>query len=161
MKTFFQYVPATGMAGQFKPRLLWFILSSSNLSQAAWGLIEGSGPSQKLYVKSYEMGVLFVPQHISQIGRSFSCTPAHPLLGLDAHPILKGGRKVHFLVNPCGVSKVATDSGADTAAGALEVHFNIPFRVPPAHFTTGDVPWTVDAQTLLPDVTGARLSHMM
>jgi len=162
IKTFFQYVPATGLTNQREPRLLWFILTSSNLSQAAWGLIEGTGPTEKLYIKSYEMGVLFVPQQISQIGRSFSCTPLHPLLGLDVQPVPKVGRKVRFFVSPHGISRVGVKAGADAAEmGALEVFFNIPFRVPPVHYGNGDVPWTVDAQTILPDVTGARLAHMM
>ena len=40
-------------------RLGWALLTSSNLSQAAWGKLEKRGT--QLYVKSYELGVLLLP----------------------------------------------------------------------------------------------------
>ena len=39
--------------------LAWALLSSNNLSQAAWGKLEKNGA--QLYVKSYELGVLVLP----------------------------------------------------------------------------------------------------
>ncbi|ELT91218.1 hypothetical protein CAPTEDRAFT_131694, partial [Capitella teleta] len=40
--------------------LAWFTLTSANLSKAAWGMLEKQG--SQLMVRSYELGVLFLPQ---------------------------------------------------------------------------------------------------
>ena len=61
--------------------LSWFLLTSANLSQAAWGAVQSGGSS--LYVKSYELGVLFLPSRLKTTRRIFSCTPNHSLLGVD------------------------------------------------------------------------------
>ena len=62
--------------------LEWFLLTSANLSQAAWGVSEKN--NTQLYIKSYEIGVLFLPQRIVTTRRLFSCTPNHPILGLKS-----------------------------------------------------------------------------
>ena len=59
----------------------WFLLTSANLSQAAWGVGEKS--NTQLYIKSYEIGVLYIPQRIKTTKRMFSCTPSHRILGYD------------------------------------------------------------------------------
>ena len=48
--------------------LAWFLLTSANLSQAAWGTFkaETQSCSEQLTIKSFELGVLFLP---SQVGR--------------------------------------------------------------------------------------------
>ena len=66
-------------SGKERIELQWFLLTSANLSQAAWGVAEKGGT--QLYVKSFEIGVLFLPQRIRTTGRVFSCTPSHPILG--------------------------------------------------------------------------------
>lgn len=40
----------------------WFLLTSSNLSKAAWGSLEKK--NTQLAIKSYELGVLFLPQKV-------------------------------------------------------------------------------------------------
>ncbi|EDO46775.1 predicted protein, partial [Nematostella vectensis] len=40
-------------------RLAWFMVTSSNLSKAAWGVLEKGG--SQLMIRSYEIGVLFLP----------------------------------------------------------------------------------------------------
>ena len=154
IKSYFQYIPVpAGAAGEAsEPHLLWFLLTSSNLSQAAWGLVEGKGSAQKLYIKSYEMGVLFCPRDLPALGRSFSCTPNHATLGVDPSTIPIKHQEVRFFSSPCGASGVGED-------GAVEVRFNIPYCVPPVRYSNGDVPWTVDAQTTLPDCTGMLMPH--
>ena len=67
--------------------LNWFLLTSANLSQAAWGVSEKAGT--QLYVKSYEIGVLFLPERIKTMRRLFSCTPTHRILGIDLESTLK------------------------------------------------------------------------
>ena len=66
----------------FEIHLEWFLLTSANLSQAAWGVSEKN--DSQLYIKSFEIGVLFLPQRIVTTKRLFSCTPDHPILGLQS-----------------------------------------------------------------------------
>ena len=61
--------------------LSWFLLTSANLSQAAWGVVQSGGST--LYIKSYELGVLYLPSRVKTTARRFSCTPWHELLGTD------------------------------------------------------------------------------
>lgn len=44
--------------------LAWFLLTSANLSKAAWGNSKTAG---KNYVMSYEAGVLFLPKFLVSI----------------------------------------------------------------------------------------------
>ncbi|XP_063727676.1 tyrosyl-DNA phosphodiesterase 1-like isoform X2 [Symsagittifera roscoffensis] len=44
--------------------LKWLLLTSANLSKAAWGLLEKNG--SQLMIRSYELGVLFTPQESDQ-----------------------------------------------------------------------------------------------
>ncbi|CAH1792376.1 unnamed protein product [Owenia fusiformis] len=41
--------------------IAWFAVTSANLSKAAWGALEKKG--QQLMIRSYEIGVLFLPQN--------------------------------------------------------------------------------------------------
>ena len=100
MKCYFRYC-ATDNSDQGASSLLpseynsssselhWFVLTSSNLSQAAWGKKQRNG--HVLYIKSYEMGVLYLPSWLERQHqvygetakeKKFSCTPLHPILGL-------------------------------------------------------------------------------
>ena len=65
-------------SGGSPPNILWFLLTSHNLSGAAWGECQKNGSS--LYIKSFEVGVLFTPS-VFNLPPGFSCTPAHPKLG--------------------------------------------------------------------------------
>ncbi|XP_004837542.1 tyrosyl-DNA phosphodiesterase 1 [Heterocephalus glaber] len=40
-------------------RIAWFLVTSANLSKAAWGVLEKNGT--QLMIRSYELGVLFLP----------------------------------------------------------------------------------------------------
>lgn len=54
--------------------LAWFLLTSANMSKAAWGSLEKNG--SQLFIRSYELGVLFLPQNFDvrmfTIGKSLS-----------------------------------------------------------------------------------------
>uniref|UniRef100_A0A452QT95 Tyrosyl-DNA phosphodiesterase 1 n=2 Tax=Ursus TaxID=9639 RepID=A0A452QT95_URSAM len=39
--------------------IAWFLVTSANLSRAAWGALEKNGT--QLMIRSYELGVLFLP----------------------------------------------------------------------------------------------------
>ena len=71
---------STTTSHDYDIHLEWFLLTSANLSQAAWGVSEKN--NSQLYIKSFEIGVLFLPQRIVTTKRLFSCTPNHPILGL-------------------------------------------------------------------------------
>lgn len=46
-------------------KLFWFILTSANLSRAAWGSLSKSKTSPSLRINNFEAGVLFLPKFIS------------------------------------------------------------------------------------------------
>lgn len=53
-------------------QIAWFLVTSANMSKAAWGSLEKNGA--QLLVRSYELGVLFLPEHFGV--RSFTiCRP--------------------------------------------------------------------------------------
>ncbi|KAK1284192.1 hypothetical protein QJS10_CPB21g00868 [Acorus calamus] len=52
--------------------LAWFLLTSANLSKAAWGALQKN--NSQFMIRSYELGVLFMPSVIRNHGHEFSCT---------------------------------------------------------------------------------------
>lgn len=125
MKCYFKYRP-NGTTNILE----WFLLTSMNLSQAAWGVLQNN--NSKLYIKSYELGVLFLPNRVKQRRRVFSCTPTHVILGEDLpNSELPEAISGNFL--------------------GTSIPIDIPFMVPPPIYTSDDVPWTWDTTHLLPD----------
>ncbi|CAF0978363.1 unnamed protein product [Adineta steineri] len=59
--------------------LLWFLVTSANLSKAAWGVLEKN--NTQLMIRSYEIGVLFIPKQFSQttFSVSDSSSPSFPI----------------------------------------------------------------------------------
>jgi tyrosyl-DNA phosphodiesterase-1 len=101
--------------------LSWFLLTSANLSMAAWGTKQSK--MEKLYIKSYELGVLFLPEKVFTNKRSFSCTPDHPILGVDIK-----------------------ESEAESESEFEAVEFPLPFKFPPIPYDlkSDDRPWIWD-----------------
>lgn len=52
-------------------KLFWFILSSANLSKAAWGALSKTKTTQSFRISNYEAGVLFLPKFVTN-SRYFS-----------------------------------------------------------------------------------------
>ncbi|XP_053331170.1 tyrosyl-DNA phosphodiesterase 1 [Spea bombifrons] len=50
--------------------LAWFLVTSANLSKAAWGCFEKSGA--QMFIRSYELGVLFLPSAFGSETGTFS-----------------------------------------------------------------------------------------
>jgi tyrosyl-DNA phosphodiesterase-1 len=139
----------------------WFLLTSKNLSQAAWGVLQTN--KTKLYIKSYEIGVLFIRGEVKTNRRLFSCTPKHPVLGLDCTDM-----------SGCDSAAVMSDSGctmgvmiSDRHDGdAPDITFDIPYKLPPCKYTLGpgvggtsaevDVPWCWDRVYATPDRFGNK-----
>lgn len=52
-------------------KMFWFILSSANLSKAAWGSLSKAKTTPTLRISNYEAGVMFLPKFVSNM-RYFS-----------------------------------------------------------------------------------------
>ena len=62
--------------------LPWVMMSSANLSKAAWGQLQRSQRYGKaLMIRSYELGILVLPEHIRSTN-DFSLTPQDPQIGI-------------------------------------------------------------------------------
>lgn len=46
-------------------KLFWFILSSANLSKAAWGAMSKTKTNPSFRISNYEAGVLFLPKFVT------------------------------------------------------------------------------------------------
>lgn len=64
IKTYCRPSPTWGEAA-------WFLVTSSNLSKAAWGALEKKG--SQLMIRSYEIGVLFIPKYLVE-NAVFKCS---------------------------------------------------------------------------------------
>lgn len=53
-------------------KLFWYILSSANLSRAAWGSLSKTKTSPTLRINNYEAGVLFLPKFVVPNATHFS-----------------------------------------------------------------------------------------
>lgn len=135
----------------------WFLLTSANLSQAAWGVLQRN--SQSLYIKSYEMGVLYLPHRVTTNRRQFSCTPRHPVLGFgnqpaSAHPSGKFKRFVPMYEGLLGLNRQSVD--IDEIDNLIR--FPIPYSIlHPQRYRAGiDVPWMWDVPFMKLDVLGRQ-----
>lgn len=149
MKCYFQYEETTGDC-----KLDWFLLTSMNLSQAAWGVKERQ--DQQLYMKSYELGVLFLPHHMKTVGLKFSLSHTHPLLGLDLDTSsLSAEYEVEF--RPCKFTKKINQmSKIHDSSNKRIVEFPIPFELPPPAFSQSpELPWICDVNYNTPDIHGS------
>ena len=102
---------------------------SANLSKAAWGCFEKK--NQQLFIRSYEMGVLFLPQ-------SF---------GAQSFAVASGA----------GPSDNADKGSAciDASAAAYnDISVHLPYDVPLTPYRAGDQPWTWDSKHLAEDSHG-------
>jgi hypothetical protein len=128
----------------------WFLLTSANVSQAAWGVLQNN--NNVLYIKSYELGVLFLPELITSKRRSFSCTPHHEILGVDSEEDGNpGGRQFRFFNTvEADFSAVVDDEEC--------VRFPVPYRLNAVRYADSDEPWVWDKTHSKPDVFGRRYS---
>jgi tyrosyl-DNA phosphodiesterase-1 len=155
IKTFYRYF----QAADGKTELMWMYMGSHTLSQAAWVKLEkvgSTGDASQFFIKSYEMGVLWLPSRLKASMRSFSLTPKHPLLGLWKPPAAAGAgagagakRAPRFLV-------AHTPSPHDGSA----IHFPIPHKVADAEeydwedTSLDQTPWTTDLEIAEVDCEG-------
>jgi hypothetical protein len=125
----------------------WFLLTSSNVSQAAWGVLQSGNTS--LYIKSYEIGVLFLPELVTTASRQFSCTPDHHLLGIDAPDSeVEKHRSYRFFCVADDDKEVSSISG--------QVYFPVPYKLDAPLYGPRDEPWVWDKVHSEPDVFGRQ-----
>lgn len=126
--------------------LAWFLLTSANLSKAAWGALQKN--NSQLMIRSYELGVLFLPSTIQDHGSGFSCTE---------NQILKqGGCKSLNNTEVCKTKLVTLcwkgNTGIDTSSEVIRLP--VPYQLPPKPYTSEDVPWSWDKRYFKKDVYG-------
>ncbi|KAL5730922.1 tyrosyl-DNA phosphodiesterase 1 [Ranunculus cassubicifolius] len=119
--------------------LAWFLLTSSNLSKAAWGALQKN--NSQIMIRSYELGVLFLPTSTKNV-RYFSCTD-------DACTSERKCEEEYM-------TKLATLCyKGDRKTGSSEViSLPVPYELPPQPYSSEDVPWSWDRQYRKKDVLG-------
>ncbi|GAB2298826.1 hypothetical protein Dimus_032903 [Dionaea muscipula] len=98
--------------------IAWFLLTSANLSKAAWGALQKN--NTQLMIRSYELGVLFLPSSLKK-GCGFSCTDDRDVLW-DKKPLDSGTRK----------TKLVTLTWQGNVDSKVElVRLPLPYELPP------------------------------
>ncbi|KAJ3286290.1 hypothetical protein HK104_009113 [Borealophlyctis nickersoniae] len=135
--------------------LAWFLLSSANLSKAAWGSLEKKGT--QLMVRSYELGVLVYPDLFDHgcggdLGRESKAemrnvtgdiVPFIPLVEdapvVGVHEQVSGGNR---------------DGGEDSGVGKIVIPIRLPYDLPLTPYGPNDEAWTWNERRYEPDVFG-------
>ncbi|KAK7405871.1 hypothetical protein VNO78_07482 [Psophocarpus tetragonolobus] len=127
--------------------LAWFLLTSANLSKAAWGALQKN--NTQLMIRSYELGVLFLPSLFKQRGSVFSCT-SNVTLSEDKWPARESSElKKTKLVTLSGHKKESMRSSSEVI-----IPLPLPYELPPLPYSSQDVPWSWDRQYNKKDVYG-------
>lgn len=126
----------------------WFLLTSANCSQAAWGILQKE--NKQLYIKSYEIGVLYHPKTIKSWTRSFSLTPCHGVLGVD------DTTAIHHTSDAMIFQMQSNPSSSNhTGIPKRSILFPIPFVVPSQRYVDShQMPWVGDIVYSEPDRFG-------
>ncbi|XP_071934945.1 tyrosyl-DNA phosphodiesterase 1 [Coffea arabica] len=120
--------------------LAWFLLTSANLSKAAWGALQ-KGNSQ-LMIRSYELGVLFLPSSIKP-GCGFSCTDIAK--SSDDNGGLQKSSETKRM-------KLVTLNWQGDQTEVIQLP--VPYELPPKPYSREDVPWSWDRHYAEKDVYG-------
>uniref|UniRef100_A0A0D9WZP9 Uncharacterized protein n=1 Tax=Leersia perrieri TaxID=77586 RepID=A0A0D9WZP9_9ORYZ len=121
----------------------WFLLTSSNLSKAAWGALQKN--NTQLMIRSYELGVLFLP-------KTFQSVPQFSCMGKNRSHLdnLAPGKEVKTkLVTLCWKNDEEKESSTEI------IKLPVPYQLPPQPYGTGDVPWSWDRVYTKKDVYGS------
>ncbi|KAF7257968.1 hypothetical protein EG68_04388 [Paragonimus skrjabini miyazakii] len=111
----------------------WFLLTSANLSKAAWGAYEKD--RTQLMIRSYELGVLFLPENFQNGANCFN------------------------LITPSGRPETAMNSSSSGSGDKIKptdftIPFPVPYDLPPVPYNSDDQPWLIDVPHEEPDVFG-------
>lgn len=126
--------------------LAWFLLTSSNLSKAAWGALQKN--NTQLMIRSYELGVLFLPSSFKRRGSVFSCT-SNVAQSEDKIPARETSEmKKTKLVTLTGLR------GRMHSSSEVIIQLPLPYELPPMPYSSQDTPWSWDRQYNKKDVYG-------
>ncbi|ONM57969.1 Tyrosyl-DNA phosphodiesterase 1 [Zea mays] len=131
IKTFTRY------SGQ---NIAWFLLTSANLSKAAWGALQKN--NTQLMIRSYELGVLFLPQTLQSVPQ-FSCT--------EKSRSIRDGVALGKTIK----TKLVTLCWKGDEEDPSIVRLPVPYQLPPQPYGTQDVPWSWDRRYTKKDVYGS------
>ncbi|KAL1205929.1 Tyrosyl-DNA phosphodiesterase 1 [Cardamine amara subsp. amara] len=123
-------------------KLAWFLLTSSNLSKAAWGALQKN--NSQLMIRSYELGVLFLPSPIKTQDCKFSCTENNP-------STTKAKKETKDEVEK---GKLVTMTWQGDRDSPEIISFPVPYQLPPKPYSPKDVPWSWDRGYSKKDVYG-------
>ncbi|KAG8385702.1 hypothetical protein BUALT_Bualt03G0072600 [Buddleja alternifolia] len=124
--------------------LAWLLLTSSNLSKAAWGALQKN--NSQIMIRSYELGVLFLP-FSGNFGCGFSCT--------DDGNISKN-KSTSSRSSEVTKTKLVTLAwkGNRDEEESEVIQLPLPYELPPRPYSSGDVPWSWDRRYTEKDVYG-------
>ncbi|CAI9259257.1 unnamed protein product [Lactuca saligna] len=123
--------------------LAWFLLTSANLSKAAWGALQKN--NTQLMIRSYELGVLFLPSSTIH-AHAFSCTENRT----PSENVHVSSSKTHEEKR----TKLVTLSSLHTNKMSDVITLPVPYELPPQRYSSEDVPWSWDRQYKKRDVFG-------
>ncbi|XP_010317667.1 tyrosyl-DNA phosphodiesterase 1 [Solanum lycopersicum] len=121
--------------------LAWFLLTSSNLSKAAWGALQKN--NSQLMIRSYELGVLFLPSSVKR-GCGFSCTNnGYPS---EDETSIHEGKKIKL------VTLAWQGKGNDDSSEVIKLP--VAYELPPKPYSLEDIPWSWDRRYTKKDIYG-------
>ncbi|XP_055826134.1 tyrosyl-DNA phosphodiesterase 1 [Solanum dulcamara] len=121
--------------------LAWLLLTSSNLSKAAWGTLQKN--NSQLMIRSYELGVLFLPSSIKH-DCGFSCTNnGYPS---EDETSMHEGKRTKL------VTLAWQGKGNDDSSEVIKLP--VPYELPPKPYSPEDIPWSWDRRYTKKDVYG-------
>ncbi|XP_023914252.1 tyrosyl-DNA phosphodiesterase 1-like isoform X1 [Quercus suber] len=115
-------------------KLAWLLLTSSNLSKAAWGALQKN--NSQLMIRSYELGVLFLPSSFERYGSGFSCTSNGDIKEDKCRSLENSEVRRTKLVTLTWQGSRNSDSSSDV------IPLPVPYELPPQPYTSEDVPWS-------------------
>nr|XP_015646620.1 tyrosyl-DNA phosphodiesterase 1 [Oryza sativa Japonica Group] len=123
--------------------IAWFLLTSANLSKAAWGALQKN--NTQLMIRSYELGVLFLPKTHQSVPQ-FSCTGKN---NSNLNNLAPGKEIKTKLVTLCWKSDEEKEQSTEI------IRLPVPYQLPPKPYGTEDVPWSWDKRYTKKDVYGS------
>ncbi|XP_009131446.1 tyrosyl-DNA phosphodiesterase 1 isoform X1 [Brassica rapa] len=124
-------------------KIAWFLLTSSNLSKAAWGALQKN--NSQLMIRSYELGVLFLPSPVKTQACNFSCTDNN-----SSTKKVKQETKGEVEKR----SKLVTMTWQGDRDSPEIISLPVPYQLPPEPYSSEDVPWSWDRGYSKKDVYG-------
>lgn len=127
-------------------KLAWLLLTSSNLSKAAWGALQKN--NSQLMIRSYELGVLFLPSSIERCGSGFSCTSNGDIKEDKCRLLDNSEVRRRKLVT------LTWQGSRNSGLSSEVIPLPVPYELPPQPYTSEDVPWSWDRRYTKKDVYG-------